>query len=161
MRGHAVVAFAGSMLLMFAGIAGGQEDRDRMAGVWEMVSSKNLSTGATAQPGNIAIGMRAIYLEGHFVQFAAARDRAKLEQSPAEMTREQLLDRFQVAGLFGTYAVKGNLLSRRIIAAANPLAEGNELTGEYRLEENTLVIVRPNGTQQKVEERWRRLGPPK
>ena len=158
-RCFVAAAMAGPIVLVLAGTAGSQGVQESVTGVWELISSKNLATGATMQPTNFGIGMRAIYLEGHFMEFTAARDRAKPQQSPAEMTREQLLDRFRVAGMSGTYSVKGNVLSRRIIAAANPLAEGSELVGEYSLEDDTLLIIRPNGVQQRVEERWRRLAP--
>lgn len=156
-RRRAVVTIAGSIVLVLAAMAGGQDGRDPVAGVWELISSKNLATGAAARPDNIAIGMRAIYLDGHFVYFTAAHDRAKLEQSPVEMTREQLLDRFRIRGQFGTYTVKGNMIVRKIMAAANPLAEGDESTSEYRLEQQTLVIIRTNPAQQKIEEQYRML----
>ena len=137
----------------------GAQSRDPIAGVWELTSSKNLTSGAKPQPNPIAPALRAIYLDGYFVQFTAAEGRAKLQKPTSDMTKEELLARYRLQGQSGTYSVKGNTIVRKILVAAAPENEGVESMNEFRIEGDTLVVMRSNAQKEKIEDRYRRLKP--
>ena len=130
---------------------------DPIAGAWEGVSGKNVTTGA-ALP-DLTPPLHVIYAGGHYVQFTAAANRAKVATPVAEMTKEQLLDRYRMQGQYGTYRVQGNKVIRKIVAAANPNNEGNETTSDFRIAGDTLIITSTNPQKQTIETRFRRLRP--
>ena len=142
------------------------QSRDPIAGAWEMVSQKNLGTGAVTQPasgGGPSAGtpLRVIYADGYYVQFAAAKGRSKLTTPTTEMTREQLAERFQMQGQYGTYKVTGNTLIKNSVSAANPNNEGVELKSEFKVVGDTLTTIStptagPNQGS-KVETTFKRL----
>jgi hypothetical protein len=157
MRTRASVFVAAVGIAIFAHTGLGQS-RDPIAGVWELVSSKNLSTGAaesiTAPP------LRVIFLDGYFVQFAAEKDRQKMTTPRSEWTREQFADRLRLQGQSGTYRITGkNTFTRKIEVAADPNNEGRESVVEFRVENDTLVLVRSTAEKEKIEARYRRLKP--
>ena len=130
------------------------QTKDPVAGAWEQVSSKNLKTGAMAQMPNPPLHL--VYADGHYVQFAAAAKRTKGNTPRAEMTKEQLVERYNLQGQYGTYRVAGNKLTRRIISAALPDNEGRESTADFRIEGDTLIVT-TSGADGGTENRYRRL----
>jgi hypothetical protein len=152
-----------ALVLLFPSVTAAQT-RDPLAGAWELTASKNLTTGAVNQITTPPL--RVIYADGYYVQFTAAAGREKGTTPTAKMTREQLLDRLRLQGQYGTYRVDGKNLVRRTIAAASPNNEGRELTSEFRVEGDELIIIRTQAAQgaqgegqkpQKIEDRYRRL----
>ena len=130
------------------------QSKDPVAGAWEQISSKNLKTGAMAQMPTPALHL--VYADGHYVQFTAAAKRAKGNTPRAEMTKEQLVERYNLQGQYGTYRVAGNKLTRRIISAALPDNEGLESTSDFRIE-GDILIVTTSGANGGSENRYRRL----
>ena len=129
--------------------------RDPIAGPWEQIAATNLTTKTSPPPPNPQV--HVIYSNGHYVQFTAAADRPKMQTPTADMTKEQLLERFRMQGQFGTYRVDGNRLTRRIVSAADPNNEGRESISDFRIEGDTLIVLGTNVQGQKTENRYRRL----
>lgn len=147
-----VLVFVGMMLLPVGAFA---QAKDPVAGAWEQVSSKNLTTGV-AQPQPTP-PLQLVYANGHYVQFAAAAGRAKGNTPREQMTKEQLVERYNLQGQYGTYRVAGNQLTRKIISAAAPDNEGRETTSDFRIEGDQLIVVSKNAEGQSTESRYRRL----
>lgn len=147
-----VLVLVGVMLLPVNALA---QAKDPIAGAWEQVSSKNLTTGESQQPATPPLHL--IYSDGHYVQFTAAANRAKGNTPRAQMTKEQLIERYNVQGQYGTYRVAGSKLTRKIISAAAPDNEGRESTTDFRTEGDMLIVVSKNADGQSTEARYRRL----
>ena len=131
------------------------QGRDPVAGPWEQIEAKNLTTGAATPSANPPL--HVIYSNGYFVQFTAAAGRAKTQTPREKMTREELLDRYQMQGQYGRYRIEGNKLIRTAISAANPTNEGVEIVSEFRIEGDTLITTGTNVGGSKFENRYRRL----
>jgi hypothetical protein len=141
-------------------IALGAQSRDAIGGAWEQTSEKNITTGTTAAAPNPPL--HVIYLDGQYVQFAAAAGRPKLKEpiDAASLTKEQLLQRSgpgRLQGQYGTYRVSGNTLTRTPISAAAPENEGRQTVSEFRIQGDTLTTVTPNTQGQKIERTYKRL----
>jgi hypothetical protein len=139
-----------ALALLLVPVAIGAQPKDPVAGAWEQLSSKNLKTGAMATLQTPPV--HVIYADGHYVQFAAAAGRTKGTTPRAEMTKEQLVERYNLQGQYGTYRVVGSKLARKTISAALPDNEGTETTWDVRIEGDTLILT--NAT---TENRFRRL----
>ena len=144
------------------------QSHDPLAGAWEAVAEKNIETGIVTKAGearDFTAGTpgRIIFADGHYITFAAAKDRAKLTIAPSDMTKEQILDRFRLAGQYGTYTIKGGkTLVRSIVSAQNPTNEGQEIVSEFKVEGEVLTLTGsltgsgPNASV-RVERTYRRL----
>ena len=141
-------------LFLIPGLAGAQGS-DPVAGAWEMVSNRNLTTGQ-AQPQQTP-ALRVVYANGHYAQFRAQANRAKIDVPREKMTRDQLFERGNIQGQFGTYRVAGSTMTRKILSAANPNIEGQEGTVEFRIQGDTLTVITTNAQGQKGEQVFRRL----
>jgi hypothetical protein len=128
---------------------------DPVAGAWEQVSSKNVKTGAM-QP-MLTPPLHVVYSGGHYVQFTAAANRAKGNTPRADMTKEQLVERYNLQGQYGTYRVAGSKLTRKTISAAAPDNEGREATSDFRIEGDVLITTTTGANGQVTENRYRRL----
>ena len=115
-----------AVILAFPSLASSAfaQSADPVGGAWEQVSAKDLKTGQMQQLTTPPLHL--VYRDGHYVQFAAAANRAKGNTPRAEMTKEQLVERYNLQGQYGTYRVAGNKLTRRTISAALPDNEGRE-----------------------------------
>jgi len=130
---------------------------DPIAGAWERLSMTNVKTGEMVR--FIPPPMHVIYSDGQFVGFQANGDRPRLQKSPKDMTKEELLQRTYLAGQYGTYRISGNKLMLKVVSAAEPLNEGLELTQEFRVDGDSLVIIGTNTRGETYETRFRRLRP--
>ena len=128
---------------------------DPVAGAWEMVSNRNLTTGEAQQQQTPPL--RVVYASGHYAQFRAAAGRAKIDVPRDKMTRDQLFERGNIQGQFGTYRVAGSTMTRKILSAANPNIEGQEGTVEFRIQGDTMTVIATNAQGQKGEQVFRRL----
>jgi hypothetical protein len=146
---------SGILVALFGFVAAQGQTRDPVAGPWEQIEARNLTTGAAPPPPNPPL--RLIYSNGHFVQFTAAAGRAKTQTAREKMTREELVERYQVLGQYGTYRIEGNKLIRRAISAVNPENEGVEIVSEFRIEGDTLTTTGTTVGGNKFENRYRRL----
>ena len=123
-----------------------------LVGAWERFSLKN-DEGVDMQPPE-PVAFVIFTADGYFSQTVIPTGRNKLKKPLEDMTKDELLHRFQ--NLFawrGTYTVSGNTLTRRIISHTHPNLEGTELVQEFRLEGDLLIWTRPGS---KAEARLRR-----
>ena len=128
------------------------QPQNPLVGAWERVSAKN-DEGIDVQPPE-PVAFVIFTADGYFSQTVIPTGRTKLKKPLEDMTKEELLHRFQ--NLFawrGTYTVSGNTLTRRIISHTNPNIEGTEFVQEFRIDGDLLILTRP-GT--KFETRFRR-----
>ena len=128
------------------------QNQNPLVGAWERFSLKN-DEGVDIQPPEPAAFV-IFTADGYFSQTVIPTGRDKLKKPLEDMTKDELLHRFQ--NLFawrGTYTVSGNTLTRRIIAHTNPNIEGTELVQAFRLEGDLLILTRPGS---KFETRFRR-----
>ena len=150
MKVAVTVLFA--LLLSLGALA---QTRDPLARARELVSAKNLTTGRldtqTRAPRHI------IFSEGQYVHFAAAVNRAKFEKPRSQMTREELLERDNAEGQYGTYRIEGNKVTRTIASAMDPNNEGRETTSEFRIDGDILIVTGVNRQGQVTEDRYRKL----
>jgi anti-sigma28 factor (negative regulator of flagellin synthesis) len=145
----AVIAF---LLLPVAVIA---QAKDPVAGAWERVSVKNTKTGEVqAEP---APPLHLVMSDGHYVQFSAAAKRAKGNTPREQMTKEQLVERYNLQGQYGTYRVAGSKLTRKIVSAASPDNEGRESTADFRIEGDAMIASSAGADGAATETRYRRL----
>ena len=133
------------------------QQRDPVAGVWEQTPGRNLTTGETQRLA--APPLRIIFSEGYFVQFRAAANRATTPLRRDEMTKEQLIERYDVQGQSGTYRISGGKLVRKTLSAVDPNNEGREGASDFRVEGDVLIITNTNAQGQALEGRYKRLPP--
>ena len=114
-----------------------------LTGAWERVSLRD-STGTTLQPP--APAAFAIYsAHGYFSQTAIPTGRPTIDKPLTDMTREDLLARFQrVSASRGIYTISGNRLTRKGLSNINPALEGGELVQLFRIVGDTLILTSPN-----------------
>jgi hypothetical protein len=105
----------------------------------EVGLEQNIKTGEMQKL--LPAPLRLVYSDGHYVQFRAAANRAKIQMPRNEMTKEQLLERLDMQGQYGTYRIEGNRLTRKVLSAADPTNEGREATVEFRIEGDTLITT--------------------
>lgn len=144
-----------ALALLLAPVVARAQAADPLAGAWEQTSNRNVTTNQAQQLAPPAL--HVIFSGGQYVQFRAAANRAKSDTPREKMTREQLLERGNIAGQYGTYRVAGTKLTRRIVSAADPNNEGREVTADFKVEGDTLTITAPNLQGQTTEQRFRRL----
>lgn len=138
---------------LFAAAQVGAQSSTPLVGAWERVSMSNAQGPVTAKVGAYIV----FSASGHFSQTVAPVDRPKLNKPLGEMTREELLARFQGLGSrFGTYRISGNKLVRKNITHVNPADEEEEETWQYRIEGDVMIL---NPLEGKGEIRFRRLKP--
>jgi hypothetical protein len=93
--------------------------------------------------------------DGHFAQASNPSGREKLDKPVKEMTKEELLNRFEfVSSSYGDYSMAGDLLTRKSISNVNPNFEGTDFVQRFRFEGDLLIL---NSTKTKGEVRFRRL----
>lgn len=126
------------------------QTRDPLNGVWERTQQPN-----AMDP--LGQDFRVIFMNGQYIQFGADQTRAKEPRRAAEMTKEQLVERLRLAGQYGTYRVEGDTVIREILNAANPNNSGTSRTEEFRIENDTLILVRTNQEGQRNEQRFKRV----
>ena len=121
-------------------------------GLWERIAIKNGEgqpvTGATV-PSHLIFNADENYL-----QVTNPLGREKLDKPIKEMTKEELLNRFEgVSGSFGGYSISGNTLTRKSSTNSDPNREGIELKQTYKFEGDLLIL---SSMTTKSETRFRR-----
>lgn len=92
---------------------------------------------------------------GYFSQTAIPTGRNKIDKPLDQMTREELLGRFQaVIARRGTYTVSGNRLTRKDVSHTNPNTEGSDAVQDFRIEGDFPILTTPGN---KAEARFRRV----
>ena len=151
-----IIAFAAilslALLPVFRATASAQNQK-AFVGLWERIAIK----GNDGQPvtGAVVPSQLNFNADGHYLQVTNPPGREKLDKPIKEMTKEELLNRFEgVSGGYGTYALSGNTLTRKSLTNSDPNREGTENKQTYKFEGDLLIL---NGTTNKVETRFRRV----
>lgn len=94
--------------------------------------------------------------DGFFSQSGIPTGRAKTSKPLDQMSKEELLQRFnRLETRRGTYTVSGNRLTRRNVAHGDPNQEGTEQVQLFRIEGGMLILSSAD-PKQKNEARFRR-----
>lgn len=136
------------------GVAGAQTP-NAVVGAWERISARNAraeSTQPRAPPAFLIFTS-----DGHWSQIAIPSGRQKTNKPVDQLTREELVARFQaVEARRGTYAIQGNKLTRKNVASADPNDEGTDQPQMFRIEGDLLIFNSPDPSS-KGEARFRRM----
>ena len=114
-------------------------NQNALIGTWERISNKDGEGKALEErllPSNIIFAA-----DGHYSQTGFPTGREKVKKPVKEMTREELVDRFDgVLSSYGTYTVTGSKLTRTVLQHLNPASQGTDIIQEFRLEGDTLRL---------------------
>jgi hypothetical protein len=141
-----------SLLLVFRATASAPNQK-ALVGTWERIALKDQDgqplTGA-------AVSSQLLFsADGHYVQVSNPPGRAKLNKPLKDMTKEELLNRFEGINChYGTYALTGTTLTRKPLSHTNPSQEGDEIQQTCKFEGELLIL---SGTTTKREARFRRV----
>jgi hypothetical protein len=141
MHRHQLTRALAILILAHSGVAGAQSSA--LTGAWERVSLRD-STGTMRQPP--APAAFTIYSsDGYFSQTAIPTGRPTIDKPLTEMTKEELVARFERASAGrGSYTISGNRLTRKSLSNINPALEGGELVQLFRIVGDTLILSSPN-----------------
>ena len=124
-------------------------------GTWERFSLKD-EAGNPAEERTVR-SFLLFSADGHYSQTTLPAGREKLDKPLNEMTKEELLHRFDgVRAAYGAYTIAGNKLTRKYITLTNPNDEGKDLVQMFRLEGDTLTLTSATPSN-KSEARFRRV----
>jgi hypothetical protein len=127
----------------------------QFAGAWERFSLRD-ETGKMVSPQPPAPFL-IMTADGFFSQTAIPTGRPKSTKALKDMTKDELLARFnQVVGRHGTYSVSGNRLTRTDLSNIIPNNEGMSQVQLFKLEGDVLILSNP-ATTKKDEVRFRRV----
>ena len=125
-----------------------------LVGAWERVSLVDGQGKPTQPPAPAAFVIFSA--DGFFSQSGVPAGRQKTDKPLDQMTKEELLQRFnRLETRRGTYTVAGNRLTRRNVAHGDPTQEGTEQTQLFRVEGDTLILSSAD-PKLKSEARFRR-----
>jgi hypothetical protein len=148
--------FVGTLALAFGlGVVSMSAQGSSLVGTWERTSLLNAEGKPTQPPAPAAYLIFSA--DGHFTQIAIPTGRAKVNKPVDQMTREELVARFnRVEARGGSYTVAGNRLTRKNERHGDPNQEGTDAVQLFRVEGDTLVLSSAD-PKQKNEARWRRV----
>lgn len=134
-----------------------------LQGAWRVtefvVTGANAETNTSPQPGLY------LFTRQHYsivtVNGTAPRKNFDTAREPAKLTDAEKIARYEVWDKFsansGTYKVSGNTLTTHPLVAKNPAVMGPEITREFRIEGNTLTLIRKSAAGQPVSVTTTRL----
>ena len=125
-----------------------------LVGAWERISLLD-AEGKSTQPPTPAAFL-ILTADGFFSQSAIPPGRSKINKPLDQMTKEELLQRFnRLEARRGTYTVTGNRLTRKSVAHGDPNQEGTEQVQLFRIDAGTLILSSTD-PKLKNEARFRR-----
>ena len=134
-----------------------------LQGVWRVtevvVTGANAETNTSPQPGLY------LFTKKHYslttVNSTAPRKNFDAARDPDKLTDAEKIARYEVWDEFsanaGTYEVSGNTVTARPVVAKNPAVMGPAITREFRIEGNTLTLIRKSLAGQPASETTTRL----
>jgi Lipocalin-like domain len=147
LRSVAVAAFAATVPAL-------AEAQTSLVGAWERVSLVDGQGKPTQPPAPAAFVIFSA--DGFFSQSGVPAGRQKTDKPLDQMTKEELLQRFnRLETRRGTYTVAGNRLTRRNVTHGDPTQEGTEQTQLFRVEGDMLILSSAD-PKLKNEARFRR-----
>lgn len=128
-----------------------------LVGAWERFADTGRDGSEERKPGAIVM----YGADGHYFQMVIPRGRPRVSKPLSEMSREELLSRFQeVVGHRGTYTISGNRLTRHKVVHTDPSAEGTDEVDLLRIEGSMLTYSSPDPTSRSQAQYRRLLGNP-
>ena len=125
-----------------------------LVGAWIRISDIN-AQGVQQQPPSPAAFL-ILSADGFYSQTAIPEGRAKVNKPLEEMTKEELVARFnRVTDRRGTYTIVGNKLTRHDVSNTNPGAEGGDQIQLFRIA-GDLLILTTEDPKSKAEVRFQR-----
>jgi hypothetical protein len=125
-----------------------------LVGAWERVSLLDAEGKAAQPPAPAAFVIFSS--DGFFTQSGIPMGRSKIDKPVDQMSREELLQRFnRLETRRGTYTIAGNRLTRKNIASGDPNQEGTEQMQLFRIEGGMLILSSAD-PKLKNEARFRR-----
>lgn len=125
-----------------------------LVGAWERVSVRRADGRSTQPPPPKAF---VVFTDdGWFSQSSIPLDRPKLGKPLEEMTREELLLRFNhLEARWGRYTISGDRLTRTPIGNSAPERQGIDQVQQFRFDDGDLLLIAvEQGTA--IESRFRR-----
>jgi hypothetical protein len=132
----------GTLLFVALGLVGTATTaraQNALVGAWERTSLLD-ADGKSIQPPQ-APAFLVLTADGFFAQMAVPAGRPKVDRPVDQLTREELVARFNyLEARRGTYTVSGNRLTRRDVVHSNPVQQGAEQIQLFRIEGDTLIL---------------------
>jgi len=131
------------------------QSASQLAGTWERFSVRD-DDGKMANPQPPAAFL-IMTADGFYSQTAIPTSRPKLNKPLKDMTKDELLARFNnVVARRGTFTVSGNRLTRTDVSNTSPNNEGTGQPQLFKIEGDVLILTNPDTTK-KDEVRFRRV----
>jgi hypothetical protein len=147
-----LASVAGFLMLSLTQHTGAQSENP-LVGAWQRFSQSRADGTPNPQPETFVI----FSANGHLSQTTLPFGRPKLTKPLQEMTREELLARFQgVQARLGTYAISDTKFIRKDVATLDPAEEGFDLVQEFRVEGDILTLI-STAPKSKAVARFRRV----
>jgi len=126
-----------------------------LIGTWERISLSDAKGKVSQVPDSATFLI--ISDDGYFAQTTIPGGRPSLSKSLGEMTKEELLGRFQgLVARYGTYRTVKNIFIRSDLSHSDPAEEGGEQVQAFRIEGDLLILTDP-APGDKTEARFRRI----
>jgi lipocalin-like protein len=137
-----------ALLVVAASLLARAQTAPSLQGAWRVtesvVTGANAETNTNPQPGLF------LFTKQHYsivtVNGTAPRKNFDTARDPAKLTDAEKIARYEVWDKFsansGTYKVSGSTLTTHPLVAKNPAVMGPEITREFKIEGNTLTLVR-------------------
>ena len=123
-----------------SGSPGREQARSALEGVWDEIRLREGNAADGQKPNH----MRRMFIDGYYSLTNASEGRRKIDKPVAQMTREELLDRFRSLQVQdGTYQVTGPnriLLKRRV--SQFPENHGTEQVMEWSIDAKDVLSLK-------------------
>ena len=130
--------------------------RERLVGTWERVSL--LRNALSVQPPDAPLFVK-FSADGHWSMMEMPDDRPKADKPLEQQTEKELLARFdKVEGGYGTWTLKGDVLTRKHVVNIAPGGEGNNQDRLCSFEGEILALI-GTGANRSPQARFKRLPP--
>ena len=152
-----------AVLVVAATVSARAQTPPSLQGAWRVsevvVTGANAETNTNPQPGLY------VFTRQHYsiitVNGTAPRKDPGTPRDPAKLTDAEKLARYEVWDKFaansGTYQISGSTLTTHPVVAKNPAVMGPAIAREFRIEGNTLTLIRKSAAGQPVSETTTRL----
>jgi hypothetical protein len=133
---------------------GPQCTTSRVVGTWERVSL--LRNALSVQPPDAPLFVK-FSSDGHWSMMEMPDDRPKNDKAFDQLTDQELLSRFdKVEGGYGTWTIKGDILTRKHVVNIAPGGEGNNQDRLCAFEGEILALI-GTGANRSPQARFKRL----
>jgi len=133
---------------------GPQCTTSRLVGTWERVSL--LRNALSVQPPDAPLFVK-FSSDGHWSMMEMPDDRPKSDKPLEQLTDKELLARFdKVEGGYGTWSLKGDILTRKHVVNIAPGGEGNNQDRLCSFEGEILALI-GTGANRSPQARFKRL----